>query len=256
MCKPKNRVKRKFDSLFVRIGKIGSEGVPIRRPSGSAETSRASENNKLCLTIHWICNLLQPFIRQLSAWGMGCFGTGEGSFLKINANTIPETGLDLRFEKDGEWFRQRLPGTDAGDFLSDCIDVVCSVTKTRENVFVEGDIAVAGRMPCSRCLEETRLSLRSSFHYTFAPSSSLPQENVELSATDLDFAYYEGEEIDLDDAILEQALLLVPVKPLCAESCRGLCPRCGANLNVKRCDCRDERIDERFAVLKQFKATP
>ena len=120
-------------------------------------------------------------------------------------------------------------------------------------MFIEGRVAIAAEMPCSRCLETTRLSLQSSFHYTFAPLPSLPQEDVELSATDLDFAYYEEDVIDLDAAVFEQLLLQIPFKPLCAESCRGLCPHCGIDLNTTSCDCRGEVLDDRLAVLKQFK---
>ena len=181
---------------------------------------------------------------------------GKGYFLKINVSNIPEGGINLRFERNGEWFQQRLPETGSGGFVLDRVDVACAVRRMKENVFIEGSVTTAAEMPCSRCLETTRLSLQSPFHYTFAPTPSLPQEDVELSATDLDFAYYEEDVIDLDAAVFEQILLQIPFKPLCAESCRGLCPHCGANLNAARCDCRGEIPDERLAILKQFKAQP
>ncbi|MCX5823555.1 MAG: DUF177 domain-containing protein [Deltaproteobacteria bacterium] len=176
--------------------------------------------------------------------------------MKINVSNIPEGGINLRFERNGEWFQQRLPETGSGGFVLDRAGVACAVRRMKENVFIEGSITTAAEMPCSRCLETTRLSLQSSFHYTFAPPPSLPQEDVELSATDLDFAYYEEDVIDLDAAVFEQILLQIPFKPLCAESCRGLCPHCGANLNATSCDCRSEIPDERLAILKQFKAQP
>ena len=178
--------------------------------------------------------------------------------MKINVNTIPEGGINLRFERNGEWFRQRLPDTDSGDFVPDRIDVACAVRRMKESVFVEGTVTTTAEMPCSRCLETTPLSLQSPFHYTFVPPPppSLPQEDVELSAKDLDFAYFEGEDIDLDAVVFEQVLLQIPLKPLCADSCRGLCPHCGVNLNATSCDCRGEHLDERLAILKQFKAQP
>jgi uncharacterized protein len=78
-------------------------------------------------------------------------------------------------------------------------------------------------------------------------------EEKELTAADLDFEYYEGEVIDLDEVIFEQVVLQVPMKPLCSESCRGLCPHCGVNLNKTTCNCQNEVIDERLAVLKRIK---
>lgn len=180
---------------------------------------------------------------------------GKGAFLKINVSNIPEMGMSLRLERTDEWFQQRLPAG-SGGFVLDRVDVDCAIRKMKENVFIEGNIATAAEMPCSRCLESARLSLRSPFHYTFTPLPSLTQEDAELSATDLDFAFYEEDVIDLDEAVFEQILLQIPFKPLCAESCRGLCPHCGANLNTTSCDCHDKPFDERLAILKQFKAQP
>jgi len=176
--------------------------------------------------------------------------------LKINVSKIPEGGMVLQFERDGEWFRRNLPGTTPPDFVPDRIDIACTAWRMKENVFIEGTVATAVDVPCCRCLEMIRLPLRSSFKYTFAPPLCQPQEDVELNATDLDFAYYEEDVIDLDAAVFEQILLQIPFKPLCAESCRGLCPHCGANLNATSCDCRGELPDERLAILKQFKAQP
>ena len=58
-----------------------------------------------------------------------------------------------------------------------------------------------------------------------------------LREEDIGLAYYEGEEIDLTPLVHEQALLALPTRPLCTEGCRGLCPRCGTNLNAGPCGC-------------------
>jgi uncharacterized protein len=173
--------------------------------------------------------------------------------LKINVSRIPEGGINLRFERNAEWFQQRLPETGSCGFVPDRIDVACTVRRVKENVFIEGSVATAADMPCCRCLETARLHLQSSFKYTFAPPLCQPQEDVELNVTDLDFAYYEEDVIDLDTVIFEQLLLQIPLKPVCAESCRGFCLHCGANLNRTSCGCRGEILDERLATLKQFK---
>ena len=176
--------------------------------------------------------------------------------MKITVSKIPEGGMNLRFERNGKWFREKMPGATPFDFIPDRIDITCAARRMKENVFVEGTVATTVEMPCCRCLEKTRLPLQCSFKYTFAPPPSCSQDEVELNAADLDFAYYEGDVIDLDTAILEQIMLQIPIKPLCAESCRGLCPHCGINLNMTSCDCRGEVLDERLALLKQFKAQP
>ena len=63
-------------------------------------------------------------------------------------------------------------------------------------------------------------------------------------------ASYDGDEIDLAPLVDEQTLLALPTRPLCSEDCRGLCPRCGANLNAGPCDCPAPAADGRLAVLQ------
>lgn len=173
--------------------------------------------------------------------------------MKINVSKIPEGGMNIRFERDGQWFRGLLPEADPADFLPDRIDVACAVRRMKENVFIEGNAKTTVEAPCGRCLEATRQPVRASFKYTFAPPPAQPKEEWELSAADLEFAYYEEDTIDLDALVIEQIMLNMPIKPLCSESCKGLCPHCGIDLNRESCLCQSETFDERFAVLKRFK---
>lgn len=176
--------------------------------------------------------------------------------MKISVSKIPEGGLDLRLERDGNWFRGFSPAAAPADFVPDRIDATFAVRRMKENVFIEGTASTTVEAACSRCLEKTRQAVKASFKYTFAPPPAQPKEEWELSAEDLDFAYYEEDSIDLDALLFEQIMLHMPIKPLCRESCKGLCPRCGIDLNVAGCSCRDETFDERLAVLKQFKVQP
>ena len=176
--------------------------------------------------------------------------------MKLSVSKIPEGGINLQFEKDGEWFRGLLPESGQCDFVLDRIDVVCTVRRTKDAVFMEGTASTTMDVPCCRCLEPTRMPVGCSFKYTFVPLPSHPQEDWELRADDLDFAYYEEDTIDLDALIFEQIILQVPIKPLCTETCKGLCPHCGIDLNAASCLCQAETFDERLAALKQFKVQP
>ena len=172
--------------------------------------------------------------------------------MKININTIPEEGVKLKFERDGEWFRQMLADADAGGFLLHRLDVSCMIRKIQENIYIEGNIEAKAEMPCSRCLEMTTVFLQAPFKYTFCPPPQKIKEEMELNLEDLDLEYYEGDIINLEQVVFEQVMLQIPMKPLCSESCRGLCPHCGANLNKTTCNCRDESFDQRLAVLRQI----
>jgi uncharacterized protein len=68
----------------------------------------------------------------------------------------------------------------------------------------------------------------------------------------LELAYFLGDEIDIADLVRESLLLAQPLKKLCKEECKGLCPKCGINLNVSTCSCNKEIMDPRLMVLQQF----
>ena len=62
----------------------------------------------------------------------------------------------------------------------------------------------------------------------------------------------EKDGFDLDEFIINLLELKLPFRFLCDEDCKGLCPVCGTNLNTSECSCNDEKIDERFAMLKDL----
>jgi uncharacterized protein len=176
--------------------------------------------------------------------------------MKININTIPEEGLDIRTIKDRSWLHSIFGDVGENDFALDEIRITCNVRKLQQSVLLNGGIETVIHLACSRCLEAATLPVSVPFRYTLVPA--VPEENredVELSEEDLEYGYYEGEIVDLDPLIYEQIVLQIPMKVLCTEDCRGLCPDCGTNLNLGTCNCSANRIDERLAVLKKLKLT-
>jgi uncharacterized protein len=80
-----------------------------------------------------------------------------------------------------------------------------------------------------------------------------PPEEIELSREDLETDFYDGEEVDLSPLIQDQVLLTLPPKVICREDCRGLCQRCGRNLNREACQCVGAEVDPQLAPLKHFR---
>ena len=72
----------------------------------------------------------------------------------------------------------------------------------------------------------------------------------EIAEDDLTTAFYQEGALDVIDLLREQFQLALPMKPLCSEACRGLCPECGANLNRTECECKPVWEDPRLAALK------
>jgi len=74
----------------------------------------------------------------------------------------------------------------------------------------------------------------------------------EIAEDDLTTAFYREGSLDVIDLVREQFQLALPMKPLCADGCRGLCAVCGANLNRTECGCAPKWEDPRLAVLKSI----
>lgn len=177
--------------------------------------------------------------------------------MKINVITIPEEGLSVQFSLAGGLLSGSIAEAepDVGQVaitLEKC-DVAGSIRRYRQNISFTGHISTVLTTACARCLEEAQFPVKADFSYTLLPATGTGKDEVELQTEDLEVEYYEGEIIDLAPLIAEQVLLQIPMKVLCRESCRGLCPQCGTNLNRGGCNCRKDFVDPRWAVLRKIK---
>ncbi|MGC9975148.1 MAG: DUF177 domain-containing protein [Syntrophales bacterium] len=173
--------------------------------------------------------------------------------MKIIINNIPDEGLKISLHKDSDWFQDLLSEKEKKRFSIGRIEVSCQAKKIRETVFIDGSLETTVASNCCRCLEVTHLPVETSFRYVFVPEKNRSKQEDELSVEDLEYGYYQDDVIDLDNLIFEQVMLQIPIKVLCADTCNGLCPHCGMNLNTANCGCHTEYVDKRLAVLKEFK---
>jgi uncharacterized protein len=173
--------------------------------------------------------------------------------LKINVANIPEEGLKYVLSEDGSRFKECLADSDDTDFKLCKVDVDCLITKTSTTVFIKGKLSATIMSYCSRCLEDVSVPVGGDFVYTLIPAKAETREDVELTAEELEISYYQGDFIDLTSIICEQIILQIPIKTPCREECKGLCPRCGINLNNSSCNCHLAVVNNRMAVLKNFK---
>lgn len=118
---------------------------------------------------------------------------------------------------------------------------------------LRGSMVAAVELACVRCLEPFRLNVDEALDLLFLPPSANvgpSDEERELKEEDLAVSFYQDDEIDLSLLIREQLYLALPMKPICRVDCAGLCPLCGANLNLTPCNCVRETVDPRLASLK------
>jgi uncharacterized protein len=162
--------------------------------------------------------------------------------MKILIPEIPKEGLDIEVEESME-----------DETISSPVKARLKIEKLGTEVMVRGDLSVEVKLQCSRCLKEFQKTLSVPIEAVYHPVEELKGEDRrEITAGELDMDFYSGQELDLNDLLKEQIMLNVAMKPLCSESCKGICPGCGADLSVETCKCAAKDVDPRLAKLKKL----
>jgi DUF177 domain-containing protein len=117
--------------------------------------------------------------------------------------------------------------------------------RVQGGVLVQGSVDAQIELDCVRCLETYVMSVTLGVEETFR----LP----EIPPTpDQPYAMASDGSVDLAPLLRELTWLAIPLKPVCRPDCNGLCPQCGTNLNYETCQCQDENIDPRWALLQDL----
>ena len=111
------------------------------------------------------------------------------------------------------------------------------VIEKRGNIIeIQGVIHYTLRLTCARCLEEFDKNVDEKIHLLLRKGKERILKEKELTDEDIDTVYIMGDAFDLSPEIRDMILLSIPIKPLCKEDCKGLCPVCGKNLNKGPCE--------------------
>ena len=144
------------------------------------------------------------------------------------------------------------PGDNFG--ITGPVELKFEVFKDKDRYRLIGTVQGALELTCSRCLDPFPWPVQAAFDLMYHPKTQVEgQSEREIGDGDFSAAFYENEEIDLGQLVREQLYLSVPMKPLCGESCQGLCPICGTNFNRGNCTCRRDWEDPRLAALRALK---
>ena len=145
---------------------------------------------------------------------------------------------------------------DSEEMAGGAVEIETTVEKgdTRGEYEANGTATVTADLHCSRCVEPYPFANTSTFHVRFRPrpeSAGAGNEEVEIAGEEeLDVEFYTGRTVPLRDLAVEQLQLTMPMKPLCDESCLGLCPKCGVNRSRESCACDTSVVDERWEALQ------
>lgn len=160
--------------------------------------------------------------------------------VQIRLSDIPDEGLDLQYELDSS----KLDLEESGVRFTDPIRVRVRLLRMEQTVHLSGEAEAPARLECVRCLDTVVFPLQASFQMNLEPQKAVPGNTPgplhELHRQELDEHTFSGDVIDLSELVREQILLGLPTYPLCRPDCRGLCPRCGADLNHSSCRCAEE----------------
>ncbi len=177
----------------------------------------------------------------------------------ISINDIPKQGQHIVVDNQEIW------DTPLDEFHMQC-RIVEPVSTTLHLMPVPGGIMVRGQLeghievPCNRCAEPMQVKLEAPIErFEASPDAALGYSDVD---DDLDIDAEVASHIKIENAVpvldvadlcWEEFMLALPLRPICATSCKGLCAICGTNLNENACLCEQEGGDARLAVLRTMK---
>ena len=173
-----------------------------------------------------------------------------GGCLKIPFSEISSTGATYTFNN------LAVP-CDKRDFeLQGSVDLSCTLQRKGKNrVVLEGTLQAVVLLNCNRCLVGFPFQVHSNMHliYELADVEHGHLKEIDLTAVELDVVELAEPVLDLEDIVREQLYMALPVRQICSEQCRGICPQCGNNLNDDPCDCGRDMKNSPFAVLAALK---
>lgn len=161
--------------------------------------------------------------------------------MKIAVHEISEEGLTFVWGT-GEWLPESVESTGP-------VHAALTLKRKGSRILIDGELNLRILGVCDRCLSEITSSIASDFktNLELQDDESFEREH-QLDHEEMDTEFFADSQFDVTEFLRQQLLLSLPVKRLCREECRGLCPHCGVDLNKERCSCR-EKNDSPFNSL-------
>ncbi len=167
----------------------------------------------------------------------------------VERSRIPPDGLDLQIHEEPYW-----EGVDGLWISLAPVEASFHLERTRDGILATGAFTTIAVVPCSRCSEPVSVPVSDQFVILYlGAQETFRGEEVELAAAEMDVDVLTDDRLDLSGLLRENVLLNLPLQPLCRAECRGLCSRCGINLNETSCQCRVEEPDPRLRPLQHLR---
>lgn len=197
---------------------------------------------------HWFTILLDLCPRLVRA---GIHGVVMPLY-EVSLRRIPETG-DL---KEGPL---SLALEDLGlgaPFMGPDVTVTFAFRRLFDKVFGPVKAEAKARLSCGRCLKDFEATIRADFTVQFVPATATTDVDMDDDDPAFAVAFYEGESLPLGEELRQELELQLPYAPICQDGCRGLCQRCGHDLNTGDCACSPKASGGAFAALDTLLKRP
>lgn len=196
-------------------------------------------------------------------WASGALPRMTMDVLTPKIADITAEGLSLSGDLTGE----ELGLTDTDVSIRGTMAVGLDLRAIERTIYVTGVVEGTAVRQCVRCLKDFDDPLAFSLRVVYErevkattvakrvdvrkkKATTLPDEEEEQNG---DLYYFTGDHLELAPMLREQLILASPMHPLCSEECRGLCARCGKDLNEGPCRCGEEPTGSPFQVLRTMK---
>lgn len=151
--------------------------------------------------------------------------------------SLKPTDLDLDYEKT---------------LLAGPVECDVILMRSGAKVILEGEVTFSLALECARCFASFTLKGKEALAAYYYSETKAYNEKDGLSKEDVLGEQYSDDTIDANQLLRDTITLAKPMKPLCSDRCKGLCPICGKNLNTETCTCKKDHSDPRWDPLKKL----
>ena len=164
--------------------------------------------------------------------------------IKIKVSNLANGKYDFDFT--GNVSELDIPEPYAGKFRTNVV-----LNKFDNQIILDAESFIPVNLICDRCARDFQSEINSKFKMVYLFRSNA--DETENEKAELVYLHPETDKIELDEDVRDYAILAIPMKRLCSENCKGLCPKCGKNLNDGPCNCTDEIVDPRWEPILKMK---
>jgi uncharacterized protein len=174
----------------------------------------------------------------------------------IPVEAILRERLTINQVLDRDWLQEQIRERNLAFSPAETFSLAGDLFASGSEIFFRGSLRAEFQIPCGRCLEEFSITMDDPLeaHWRIVSPTGLkggsPDQRIQLE--DLDTGVIQEDGVDLWETLLEQVILNLPMRPLCRDSCQGLCPVCGENRNFHPCRCGEKGKNNPFEGLKKM----